>query len=99
MVSRGKLITLEGVDGAGKSTHLEWIAARLRDAGKDVVMTREPGGTPLGEALRELVLTQSMTLNTEALLIFAARSEHIAKVILPALEAGRWVLLGTFLYR
>ena len=96
MVSRGKLITLEGVDGAGKSTHLEWIAARLRDAGKDVVMTREPGGTPLGEALRELVLTQSMTLNTEALLIFAARSEHIAKVILPALEAGRWVLSDRF---
>ena len=96
MVSRGKLITLEGVDGAGKSTHLEWIATRLRDAGKDVVMTREPGGTPLGEALRELVLNQSMTLNTETLLIFAARSEHLAKVILPALEAGRWVLSDRF---
>ncbi len=93
---RGKFISLEGVDGAGKSTHLEWIAARLRELGKDVLVTREPGGTPLGESLRELVLTQPMTLDTEALVIFAARSEHIAKIIRPALEAGRWLVSDRF---
>lgn len=93
---RGKFISLEGVDGAGKSTHLEWIAARLRTLGKDVLVTREPGGTPLGETLRELVLTQPMTLDAEALLIFAARSEHIAKIIRPALDAGRWVVSDRF---
>ena len=93
---RGKFITLEGVDGAGKSTHLTWIASRLKELGKDVVVTREPGGTPLGESLRQLVLTQPMALETEALVIFAARSEHLAKVIRPALDAGRWVLSDRF---
>jgi dTMP kinase len=93
---RGKFITLEGVDGAGKSTHLAWIASRLTELGKDVVVTREPGGTPIGESLRQLVLTQAMDLETEALVIFAARSEHLATVIRPALDAGRWVLSDRF---
>ncbi len=93
---RGKFISLEGVDGAGKSTHLAWIASRLKELGKDVVVTREPGGTPVGESLRQLVLTQPMSLDTEALVVFAARSEHIASVIRPALEAGRWVLSDRF---
>lgn len=93
---RGKLITLEGVDGAGKSTHVNWIAARIEAAGKKVVVTREPGGTPLGEELRKLLLTQPMHLETEALLMFAARREHLDKVILPALAAGSWVLSDRF---
>lgn len=93
---RGKFITLEGVDGAGKSTHLDWIAARIETAGKKVVITREPGGTPLGEELRKLLLTQAMHLETETLLMFAARREHLDKVILPALEAGTWVLSDRF---
>ncbi|MEI6303381.1 MAG: dTMP kinase [Betaproteobacteria bacterium] len=93
---RGKFITLEGVDGAGKSTHLAWIASRLKELGKDVIVTREPGGTPIGESLRQLILTQPMALETEALLVFAARSEHLTKVILPALEEGRWVLSDRF---
>lgn len=93
---RGKFITLEGVDGAGKSTHLEWIARRIEAAGKTVVVTREPGGTPLGEALRELLLAQPMHLETETLLMFAARREHLDRVILPALMAGTWVLSDRF---
>jgi dTMP kinase len=93
---RGKFITLEGVDGAGKSSHMEWLAARLRQLGKDVEVTREPGGTPLGEELRKIVLSQPMDLETETLIIFAARREHLAKCILPALEAGRWVLSDRF---
>lgn len=92
----GKFITLEGVDGAGKSTHLDWIAARIEAAGKKVVVTREPGGTPLGEELRKLLLTQPMHLETEALLMFAARREHLDKVILPALALGIWVLSDRF---
>lgn len=93
---RGKFITLEGVDGAGKSTHLDWIAARLEAAGKIVVVTREPGGTPLGEELRKLLLAQPMHLETETLLMFAARREHLDQVILPALAGGRWVLSDRF---
>lgn len=93
---RGKFITLEGVDGAGKSTHLDWIAARLEAAGKKVVVTREPGGTPLGEELRKLLLTQPMHLETETLLMFAARREHLERLILPALAAGTWVLSDRF---
>jgi dTMP kinase len=93
---RGKFITLEGVDGAGKSTHLDWIAERLEAAGKKVVVTREPGGTPLGEELRKLLLTQPMHLETETLLMFAARREHLEQVILPALAAGKWVLSDRF---
>jgi len=93
---RGKFITLEGVDGAGKSTHLDWIAARLGAAGKKVLVTREPGGTPLGEELRKLLLTQAMHLETETLLMFAARREHLEQLILPALAAGTWVLSDRF---
>lgn len=95
-VTRGKFITLEGVDGAGKSTHLAWIAERLRAQGRDVVVTREPGGTPLGERLRELLLSEPMHIETETMLMFAARREHLARVIVPALEAGRWVLSDRF---
>ncbi len=93
---RGKFITLEGVDGAGKSTHLDWIAARIEAAGKKVAVTREPGGTPLGEELRKLLLAQPMHLETETLLMFAARREHLERVILPALAAGTWVLSDRF---
>jgi dTMP kinase len=95
-MSRGRFITLEGIDGAGKSTHLAAIANFLRGRGKDVVVTREPGGTPLGESLRALLLSQPMNVETETLLMFAARREHIARVIAPALAAGRWVLSDRF---
>lgn len=93
---RGRFITLEGVDGAGKSTHVDWIVAQLRDAGIEVISTREPGGTPLGEKLRELLLGEEMTLATEALLMFAARNEHLEQVIRPALAAGHWVVCDRF---
>lgn len=93
---RGKFITLEGVDGAGKSTHLDWIASRIEAAGNKVVVTREPGGTPLGEELRRLLLSQAMHLETETLLMFAARREHLARVIVPALAEGSWVLSDRF---
>lgn len=92
----GKFITLEGMDGAGKSTHHEWLAERLRARGKRVVATREPGGTPLGEELREILLHDVMHLETEALLMFAARREHLDKVILPALSRGDWVVSDRF---
>jgi len=95
-VSRGKLITLEGIDGAGKSTHIGGIVDFLQARGKEVVVTREPGGTPLGEKLRTLLLSQAMHIETETLLMFAARREHIAQVIAPALAAGRWVLSDRF---
>ena len=93
---RGKFITLEGVDGAGKSTHLHWIAGRIEAAGKKVAVTREPGGTPLGEELRKLLLAQPMHLETETLLMFAARREHLDQMILPALATGSWVLSDRF---
>jgi len=93
---RGVFITLEGVDGAGKSTHTDWLADTLRAAGVSVVCTREPGGTPLGERLRDLVLAEAMTLETETLLMFAARREHVARVITPALAAGSWVLCDRY---
>ena len=95
-MSRGKFITLEGIDGAGKSTHVGGIADFLRGRGKEIVVTREPGGTPLAERLRELVLSQSMDVETETLLVFAARREHIAQIIAPALSAGRWVISDRF---
>jgi dTMP kinase len=95
-MSRGKFITLEGIDGAGKSTHVGGIADFLRARGKDVVVTREPGGTPLGEKLRALLLAHPMNVDTETLLVFAARSEHIAQVIAPALAEGRWVVSDRF---
>lgn len=92
----GKFITLEGIDGAGKSTHMSFIAERLRAMGQQVVVTREPGGTPLGEMLRDLVLSQKMHIETETLIMFASRREHIEKVIVPALEKGIWVLSDRF---
>ncbi|RDK09915.1 dTMP kinase [Cupriavidus lacunae] len=95
---RGKFITFEGIDGAGKSTHIDWFADRLR-ARSDiagVVTTREPGGTSLGEDLRQILLHRKMHLETEALLMFAARREHIAEVIAPALERGKWVISDRF---
>ncbi|AVA35958.1 dTMP kinase [Cupriavidus metallidurans] len=92
---RGKFITFEGIDGAGKSTHIEWVAEHLR-ARANVVTTREPGGTPLGEDLRQLLLHRKMHLETEALLMFAARREHIAEVIEPALARGDWVISDRF---
>lgn len=94
--NKANFITLEGIDGAGKSTHLNWLAERLRSQGKNVLVTREPGGTPLGEALRELLLHQAMHLETEALLMFAARREHLDKVIIPALNEGTWVISDRF---
>lgn len=95
-MARGKFITFEGVDGAGKSTHIAAFADALRARGMQVVTTREPGGTPLGEKLRELLLHESMHLDTEALLMFASRREHIAQVIRPALERGDWVISDRF---
>lgn len=91
-----KFITFEGVDGAGKSTHLAWFADALRQRGFDLIVTREPGGTPLGEQLREILLHQPMSIGTEAMLMFAARLEHIEQVIKPALHAGKWVLSDRF---
>ena len=95
-MAHGKFITLEGIDGAGKSTHLAFIAERLRGLGHQVIVTREPGGTPLGEMLRDLVLSQKMHVETETLIMFASRREHIDKVIVPALEKGIWVLSDRF---
>jgi dTMP kinase len=93
---RGRFITLEGIDGAGKSTHVAWLADALRARGHVVVATREPGGTPVGEALRELLLRQPMAHESEALLLFAARREHVLQVIDPALARGDWVLCDRF---
>ena len=93
---RGKFITFEGIDGAGKSSHVEWLAERVRQQGHVVHVTREPGGTPLGEKLRELLLNEAMHLETETLLMFAARREHLAQVIAPALSRGEWVVCDRF---
>jgi len=95
-VTAGKFITLEGVDGAGKSTHIPTIARLLQAHGKEVLLTREPGGTPLGEKLRELLLHESMHPETEAMLMFAARREHIEQVIRPALARGAYVVSDRF---
>jgi dTMP kinase len=92
----GKLITLEGMDGAGKSTHIPTIVSVLESRGYEVVSTREPGGTALGERLRELLLHESMHPETETLLMFAARREHINQVIAPALSRGAVVLSDRF---
>jgi dTMP kinase len=95
----GRFITIEGVEGAGKSTSITYVAERLRLAGRQVVCTREPGGTALGESLRELLLGhhhQGMDADTELLLMFAARAEHLARVIRPALGRGEWVLCDRF---
>lgn len=95
-MARGKFISFEGIDGAGKSTHVASVAEQLRAAGNTVVSTREPGGTSLGEKLRALLLAEPMHLETEALLMFAARREHIAQVIEPALARGDWVISDRF---
>lgn len=93
---KGKFITFEGVDGAGKSSQHAWAVEHVRSKGIEVVSTREPGGTPLGEKLRGLLLSDPMHLETEALLMFAARREHIEQVIRPALARGAWVLSDRF---
>ena len=93
---RGKFITLEGMDGAGKSSHIPDIIKQLENKGVEVVATREPGGTSLGEQLRTLLLNEPMHPETETLLMFAARKEHINKVIEPALARGAWVLSDRF---
>ena len=92
----GRFITFEGIDGAGKSTHMDRLAQWLRDQGRTVVMTREPGGTPLAETLRELVLHQAMDPMTEALLVFGARRDHLVRCIEPALARGEDVLCDRF---
>ena len=93
---RGRFITFEGIDGSGKSTQLAATAAALRAIGIDVLETREPGGTALGESLRALLLERTMSPLTETLLMFAARVEHIDEVIVPALGTGHWVLCDRF---
>ena len=93
---RGKFITLEGMDGAGKSTHIPTIIGALESAGHRVISTREPGGTRLGEQLRELLLHEAMHPETEALLMFAARRQHMAEVIEPALTEGTYVVSDRF---
>jgi dTMP kinase len=96
MSGRGRFVTFEGIDGAGKSTQIAFVEQWLRSQGADVLLTREPGGTAIGEALRELILHRSMQPRTETLLMFAARCEHVLAVIEPALAAGRWVLCDRF---
>ena len=91
-----RFISFEGIDGAGKSTHIDAVAAHLREAGASVVCTREPGGTPLAEQLRDLFLRQSMDSMTESLLVFAARRDHLQQVIRPALDRGDTVLCDRF---
>ena len=95
-MSRGKFITLEGVDGAGKSTHLESIAGRLRVPGRELLVTREPGGTPLAEKLRALLLADEMDAVAETLLMFAARADHVRQVLAPALARGAWIVCDRF---
>jgi dTMP kinase len=94
--SAARFITFEGIDGAGKSTHIPFLASLLREHGLTVVTTREPGGTALGESLRDLLLHQDMHIETEALLMFAGRREHLAQVIEPALARGEWVISDRF---
>ncbi|WP_348945316.1 dTMP kinase [Chitinibacter sp. FCG-7] len=95
-MQRGRFISVEGIDGAGKSTHLAWLVDYMQRRQLQVRQSREPGGTPLGEKLRALLLNDEMHLETEALLMFAARNEHLQQVILPALTAGEWVLCDRF---
>lgn len=95
-MTRGRFISFEGIDGAGKSTQHAWMVDYLRRQGHAVVATREPGGTALGEKLRTLLLSDAMHLETEALLMFAARREHVAQVIAPALARGEWVVCDRF---
>ena len=96
MTPRGKFITFEGIDGAGKSSHIAWFAERLRAQGWVVVETREPGGTELAEAIRAWLLERPMSSRVEALLAFAARQDHLDRVIRPALAKGHWVVCDRF---
>jgi dTMP kinase len=96
MTTRGKFITLEGIDGAGKSSHVGFLAERIRASGHEAATTREPGGTPFGQKLRELVLYQRTDAMPEALVMFADRSAHIVDVIEPALAAGTWIVCDRF---
>lgn len=97
MSARGRFVTVEGVDGAGKSTHLQFIADTVAAAsGRHAIVTREPGGTDLAERLREAILNEPLDPMTETVLIFAARADHVRKVIRPALEAGSWVVCDRF---
>lgn len=93
---KGRFITFEGIDGAGKSTHIGWYVERLRALGREVVHTREPGGSALAESLRELLLQRPMPLTSELLLVFAARQDHLEQQIRPALAAGKWVVCDRF---
>jgi len=96
---KGCLITLEGIEGAGKSTHIQFIAEQFRQAGKEVLITREPGGTILGEGIRELLLIKNEELmfeETELLLMFAARAQHVRQVILPAINANKIIICDRF---
>ncbi len=95
-LQRGRFITLEGIDGAGKSTHLPWLQERLERDGRRVWATREPGGTLLGERLRELLLHEPMTHLGETLLMFAARREHCEREIWPRLSEGTWIVCDRF---
>ena len=98
-VTKGQFITVEGTEGVGKSTNMAFIEDWLKNSGKELVITREPGGTELGEKLRAVLLDakeQSMCDDTELLLMFAARAQHLQEVILPALDAGKWVLCDRF---
>ncbi|MGH8636915.1 MAG: dTMP kinase [Burkholderiales bacterium] len=92
----GRFVTLEGIDGAGKSSFIGWIERRLRAKGVDVVVTREPGGTAVGEELRRLVLNAEIDPVSEALLVFAARKEHLVRLVVPALKRGAWVVCDRF---
>ncbi len=96
---QGLFITFEGVEGAGKTTNIEFIAEHIKKMGQDFVLTREPGGTKIGEAIREILLSKDlpeMHHDTELMLMFAARAEHVQRVILPALNKGQWVLCDRF---
>lgn len=98
-VQQGKFITLEGSEGCGKTTNMAYIEQLLNDAGVELVVTREPGGTPLGETIREILLDSSQTAmseDTELMLMFAARAQHMHEKIKPALDAGKWVLCDRF---
>ena len=93
---RGKFVTLEGMDGAGKSTHQKFVADFVATRAPHVIQTREPGGTDLAERLRQAILSDPMSPEVETLLLFAARADHVARVIRPALEAGTWVVCDRF---
>ena len=99
VTSKGLFISFEGVEGAGKTTNIQYIAEKIKAAGHKILLTREPGGTELSEAIRELLISKDypeMHVDTELLLMFAARSEHLNKKIIPAINAGKWVLCDRF---